>query len=92
MVLTSNSFFPPFNFILYQFADCVTDFLADFDSNPSEVSTPALGWGIIRFHFLPYALWKFFVVFHIWQSTLAQSVIASHIAYSVKIKYSMISQ
>ena len=81
MVLTSNSFFPPFNFILYQFADCVTDLLADFDSNPSEVSTPALGWGI-RFHFLPHALWNF-VVFRIWQSTLAQSVTASHIAYSV---------
>ena len=44
MVLTSNSFFPPFNFILYQFADCVTDLLADFDSNPSEVSSPALGY------------------------------------------------
>ena len=73
MDLTSNSFFPPFNFILYQFADCVTDLLADFDSNPSEVSTPALGWGI-RFHFLPHALWNFFVVFRILQSTLAHSV------------------
>ena len=82
MVLTSNSFFSPFNFILYQFADCVTDLLADFDSNPSEVSTPALGWGI-RFHFLPHVLWNFFVVFRIQQSTLAQSVIASHIAYNV---------
>ena len=56
MVLTSYSFFPPFNYIWYQFADCVTNFLAD--SNPSEVSTPALGWGI-RFHFLPHALWNY---------------------------------
>ena len=61
----------------HHLTDRVTDLLADF--NPPEVRTPALGWGI-HFHFLSHEFLGFFCI---WQSTLAQCVIASHIAYSV---------
>ena len=54
------------------------------DFNPPEVSTPALGWGI-RFHFLPHALWNFFVFFvsgrvRMYISTVCDCI---SIAYSV---------
>ena len=60
------------------FTDRVTDLLADF--NPPEVSIPALGWDLSTFYHMNCDIFGFF---RIWQSTLAQCVTASHIAYSV---------
>ena len=54
-----------------------------------SVPTPALGWGIC-FHFLPHALWNF-LCFFVSGRVHQQCVIASHIAYLCRLKYSMIS-
>ena len=60
------------NLTLYQFLLTVLQICWQ-TKLPRSLSTPALGWGI-RFHFLPHALWNFFLVFRIRQSTLISTV------------------
>ena len=76
MVLTSYSFFPPFNFILYQFLLSVLQICWQTNQPPRNQYSC-----ISTFDHMHCGSF-----FHIQQSTLSQSVIASHIVYSLQIE------